>query len=259
MVAIKDYKHYTSEMLKSAYDKLGFVDKIFEPVEVVVDFGCADGAISEIIKLFYPNALVVGYDLPEVVELNDSGETVHYTSSLDEVRTIINGKTSLLVLNSVVHEIYNYERDPQAFLQFLFNMGFNYIWIRDLYIRQNYLPTDPKFVEVVNRLYNEYGDQVRDFAQIYGSIRDSKNFLHFLMKYKYVQNWDREVKEDYTLFGTNHDELKCQLDESGYVVVKQSLYSLPYTRNLIREEFGLELARNLCITHFYGLYKLKTK
>lgn len=259
MVAIKDYKHYTNEMLKSAYDKLGFVDKIFEPVEVVVDFGCADGAITEIIKLFYPNALVVGYDLPEVVELNDSGESVHYTSSLDEVRTLINGKTSLLVLNSVVHEIYNYESDPVAFIQTLFNMGFNYVWVRDLYIRQNYLATDPKFVEVVNRLYNEYSDQVRDFEQIYGPIRDSKNFLHFLMKYKYVQNWDREVKEDYTLFGANLDELKYQLEDSGYETVLERVYSLPYTRNMIQTEFGIDLGRNMCCTHFRGIYKLETK
>lgn len=254
MVTIKDYKHYTSEMLKSAYDKLGFVDKIFEPVDVVVDFGCADGKITEIIKMFYPNATIIGYDLPEVIAESE-GVGVYYTSSLEDVRNRIEGKTSLLVLNSVVHEIYNYEADPASFLDMLFTMGFNYIWIRDMYICQNYLSTDPQFVRTVNRLYDEYGDQVRDFEQIYGSIRDSKNFLHFLMKYKYIQNWDREVREDYTLFASNLDELKYQLEDYGYDVVFERVYSLPYTRNMIQEEFGIDLGRNMCCTHFRGIYK----
>ena len=37
-------------MQKSVLDKLFFIDKVFEPVESIVDFGCANG---ELIKAIY--------------------------------------------------------------------------------------------------------------------------------------------------------------------------------------------------------------
>ena len=44
---------YTEEMSKSIWDKAFFIDKI-PGAKCVIDFGCADGAVTNIIKLFYP-------------------------------------------------------------------------------------------------------------------------------------------------------------------------------------------------------------
>ena len=42
---IKDLNTYTSRMQKSVHDKMFFLDKVFEPISNVVDFGCANGEI----------------------------------------------------------------------------------------------------------------------------------------------------------------------------------------------------------------------
>ncbi|MGA1049083.1 MAG: hypothetical protein ACO3UU_13830, partial [Minisyncoccia bacterium] len=36
------------------------------------------------------------------------------------------------------------------------------------------------------------------FEKVWGSIfKDYRNFIHFLLKYRYTDNWEREVNENY--------------------------------------------------------------
>ena len=256
MTEIKDYKNYTGEMFKSAYDKLWFVDKIFEPIDYIVDFGCADGAVTRIIKLFYPDSVVIGYDLPNVIARNNerTDETVIYTADLDEIKEKIKDKKSILVLNSVVHEIYNYEKNPTEFLKKLFDLGFTFIWIRDLCITENDIVLDPYFKSTLDRIKTEYKDQVEDFEKIYGPVEYQKNFIHFLLKYKYITNWDREVRENYTLFGEKLTEVQKLLDNNYNTIIEET-YVLPYHQYTFFMEFGIDLEEGLCNTHFRGLYR----
>ncbi len=40
-------------------------------------------------------------------------------------------------------------------------------------------------------------NQLYSFEKRSGSINNNyRNFIHFLLKYKYTDNWDREVNED---------------------------------------------------------------
>jgi len=45
MEKINDYEIYTYRMKKRLLDKMFFLDKFFEPIENIVDFGCADGEL----------------------------------------------------------------------------------------------------------------------------------------------------------------------------------------------------------------------
>lgn len=45
MDKLKNIDVYVQRMQKSFLDKMFFVDKIFEPVETIVDFGCANGVL----------------------------------------------------------------------------------------------------------------------------------------------------------------------------------------------------------------------
>ena len=89
-----NYKVYNAQMVKSAYDKLGFVDKVFD-VEAVLDFGCADGSITEMIRIFFPEALIVGYDK---FQKNKSTSDIIYTQSWEKAKELVTGKKTILVI-----------------------------------------------------------------------------------------------------------------------------------------------------------------
>ena len=70
---------------------------------------------------------------------------------------------------------------------------------------------------------------------------DNRNFLHFLMKYKYVENWDREVKENY--FPITLEELLKKIPYD-YEIVYINTYCLPYTRSVVEKDFGISIKDN---------------
>ena len=302
---ISDPNHYNTEMAKSTYDKLGFVDKIFEPIDVIVDFGCADGSVTQFITVFFPDAEIIGYDLPEVLEMNhfnqagkeesqDSSERsssesdvtnaasplskITFTSSLDDVRARISGRRSLLVLNSVMHELYNYLPDPQGFIDGLLSMGFDYIWIRDIFVEapatgiDNSGAKDIPVMEhhaiveeisgVLARMREQgYADRLAEYEKAYakegsaGFTWTPRHFAHFLLKCRYTQNWDRELLEDYTLFGGHYDEFSAQAASRAYRTVFSENYVLPYVEYINRKDFGISLKESGYRTHYRGLFK----
>lgn len=252
-----NYDVYNASMVKSAYDKLYFVDKVFD-IDTIVDFGCADGAVTELIKFFFRNATVIGYDLYQENETNDR---VIYTQDLNEVKRLIKGKKTLLVMNSVVHEIYNYEDEPFEFLKDLFSLDFKYIFIRDLFItgKIDFTSIFTEIPRVTDILNAKYHDKVQDFEKIYGSITNTKNFIHFLQKFRYTANWKHEVEEDYTLFAEYYEKMAVILHDCGYTAEVNQQYVLPYIQDITMRDFGFNLIRNKCVTHFRGLYKKETK
>ena len=53
---------YTEEMSKSVWDKSFFMDKIIG-AKLVIDFGCADGAMIRMLAPLFPNTTFYGYDI----------------------------------------------------------------------------------------------------------------------------------------------------------------------------------------------------
>ena len=47
---ISDLSGYLYRMQKSMIDKMFFIDKIFEPVETIVEFGCANGELIKMLQ-----------------------------------------------------------------------------------------------------------------------------------------------------------------------------------------------------------------
>ena len=243
------YDIYNSRMLRSAYDKLGFVDKVFD-VDLVVDFGCADGAITQMIKMFMPEATVVGYDK---FQTGQEKEGVLFCNNFDELKKLVeNAKRPLLVMNSVVHEILNYEKEPILFLKELFSLNFKYIWIRDLKI-WNFGDVD---YNLIDTLREKYPEQVKDFEEIYGALDgewEPRNLLHFLLKFRYKENWEHEVQEDYTLFDKHYLQITEMLEENYNFLIDED-YVLPYVAEINKKEFGIDI-ETLGWTHFKGLWE----
>ena len=84
---------------------------------------------------------------------------------------------------------------------------------------------------------NDFGS-LDEFESIWGSIEYKKNFIHYLLKYRYKQNWDREVRENYLGYSTD-DIIKLVGDE--YEVIYRKDYILPFLYNKVEEDFGIKI------------------
>ena len=60
-----------------------------------------------------------------------------------------------------------------------------------------------------------------------GGLTSNKNFLHYLLTYRYVENWDREVRENY--FPHSIEEFLSKIP-TKYEVVYFEHYTLPFLR-----------------------------
>ena len=140
MNQISDINTYTSRMAKSCEDKLFFMNKISD-VKNIVDFGCADGTLIREMNKVMPNVRYIGYDNnPEMIRIAQSKSSSNSNISFtDTFPSNVCGKSSLLNLSSVIHEIYSYcnEDEIYEFWNNVFLSGFEYISIRDLCVSKN--------------------------------------------------------------------------------------------------------------------------
>lgn len=243
MNQISDINIYTSRMVKSCEDKLFFIDKISK-VKNIVDFGCADGSVIREMNKVLPGINYIGYDNnSDMIKIarNKSVDisNINYTNIFP--KDICN-KNSLLNLSSVIHEIYSYcsTDEVKKFWDNVFLSGFDYVSIRDMCISENVyrLTNRTDYWKLINTADK---NQIRDFEHNWGSLMRNNNFLHFLMKYKYVENWDREVKENY--FPITLEELISKIP-SDYEIAYIETYCLPYLKSIVEKDFGININDN---------------
>lgn len=249
---IQDYHVYTTGMSKSFKDKLFFLDKI-EDITGMVDFGCADGALINHISETLDDICLVGYDInPQMVELaKRKGVIGNFTSDFNEALYLVNPNRSLLNLSSVIHEVYSYSL-PHAvdtFWKNVFGSGFQYIAIRDFCISSS-VNRKADINDWVKLIQNGEPCQIADYEGIWGSLRDNRNLLHFLLKYRYISNWEREVRENY--FSLTLEKLLSKIPTDKYEIVYFQDYILPFTAMKIKEDFNIVIHDN---THIKLLLK----
>lgn len=256
MNKLRDYEIYTSRMRKSIYDKMFFVDKIFdENIDTLIDFGCADGELILHLHAFMPNVRFIGYDTSEVMleKAKDRIPFAELYSNWDDIevdpsRTIIN-------LSSVIHEIYSYctQAEIKEFWDRILNTGFAYIVVRDM-CKVNY-ECDITALQQWRKKVTDagYGKELSDFEKYWGPIKNNNQKTHFLLKYRYAENWDRELRENYMPLTAY--ELKWRL--VGYETMYYDFKPLPFIVDQIGKDLDIDMS--LVPTHFYGIFKKKEK
>jgi hypothetical protein len=198
--SIINYEVYNRGLDKSFQDKLFFLDKIDE-ITGLVDFGCADGALIQHMTGGLPDVKLVGYDInQEMIQLARGKDKTGklFTNDFNEAMCIDDADRSLLNLSSVIHEVYSYSM-PYAINEFwnsVFNSGFQYIAIRDFCVSAS-VNRKADVNDWVRVMQKANVNQVSDYESIWGSITENRNLVHFLMKYRYTANWEREVRENY--------------------------------------------------------------
>lgn len=245
-----DLSSYNENMAKGIEDKLFFLTHLDKNEEYIfVDFGCADGTlITTMFELFYKegcyNNEYIGYDISETMidfaktKFSYPTDKVNFTNSWDEVEVgLVNniGKKKVLILSSVIHEVYSYgtSDDVKSFWEKVTGCDFDYVCVRDMIPSRD---IERSNFSLSQYIYDNYGDmyQLKDFENTWGKITDNKNLVHFLLKYRWEINWNRELNENY--FPIYVDELISNM--SGYEIDYLERFRVPFLEECWKQNFG---------------------
>lgn len=242
MEKINNLTTYNDGMRKSMADKLFFLDVMKEKPELLVDYGCADGTLLQLIHDHNPKIELAGIDMNDDM-LEIASRKLPFANFkrgvVPKAMPGIDTKVSAINLSSVLHEVYSYctVAQERMFWHNLNTLGYDYIIIRDMVWNESgYLKADSADEEKLFRYADE--KQLADFATIWGDLSLRKNLYHFLLKYRYIKNWKREVAENYLGYST--DAIINNLS-SNYSVVYRKDYILPFLYDTVKKDFEIEL------------------
>lgn len=245
---IPDIKHYTCEMAKAVQDKVWFLDYIW--VNSMVDIGTADAAVPFHI-LGNVNKNLRGEIFEPCKNLFWEAERKVYGSDLKAFNDIDSFYAAmkerrpydLCLLSSVFHEIYSDNRYTP--LSKVFNAirisEARYVAVRDMHLSESFSSTPKHISEAIINFVKENPEQRERFDQ-YNSknhISRPENAIQYLLKYRYIVNWEHEIKENY--FAMNLDQVKEAMTLYGYEVFFERGFTPDFIANDIQENFGIDI------------------
>ncbi len=237
---ISDMSIYINRMQKSVLDKMFFIDKVFEPFSTIVDFGCANGELIKARKSLFCDYRYIGYDISEdmIAEARKNLPGDEFYSDWNGIEADFSD--SLLNISSTLHEVYSYstESEIELFWERVFGSGFKYIAIRDMMLSDiNGSAADLlQYNAVVND--KKYAEKLKDYESVWGKIKTQHDLVHYLLKYKYTENWEREVRENYVPITL--EQLYGKIPDN-YEVTYVQHFTLPYTAWQIKKDFNIDL------------------
>lgn len=252
MTPINNMDVYTAGMRKSMLDKIWWIDKIDEHIDAVLDYGCADGALLSLAHEINPMLKLYGYDFNEDM-INLAIKNVPFGNFSSEFYQLSNGiqrENAVLVASSVFHEIENYSEDIANEYYRIFHSGYKYIAIRDMFLSANSCGISNELTVSKVRQKFPY-DKLEEFERFMGPIHYNEHLLQFFLTYRYKENWDREVREDY--FPYTIEKFISEIPNE-YEIVYFDHYTLPFLREQVWKDFGVQLTEP---TH--GKILLKSK
>jgi hypothetical protein len=241
---IENKNLYINQMNSTISDKIFFADRI--NFDVIVDFGCADGSTLLKIKQLNPKIKLIGYDIDDDMiskakaNLPNALITNDWNRVVSEIQKY---KSPLLNLSSVIHEVYSYSNSNsiKSFWNNVFGGDFKYISIRDMIpsceINRDEISTFKDDTSKVRRMTNQ--KLLSSFENKWGHISDNyRTFIHYLLKYKYTDNWNREVLENYLPITL---ETLISKIKDGYKIVYQENFILPFFKKQIKNDFNIDI------------------
>ena len=253
--AISNIQSYIEGMNYTMHDKMFFAEMV--DFDAIVDFGCADGTFLENISKLLPNVKLIGYDLDDAMlsRAKTKVPKAKFTNNwMEVIRLISYSKKPLLNLSSVIHEVYSYSslKDVNKFWNIqVFGSEFKYISIRDmipsLELGREELSVFKTDVKNIRQKSDKF--LLKSFEDRWGSITSYKNLVHYLMKYRFSDNWDREVNENYLPISL--ETLKSKIP-SNYKIVYEKDFLLPFLKQQVKKDFNVNLTHS---THIKMILK----
>lgn len=253
---IQDIDAYVKSMSATLFDKCWWLDKIPPEINTIVDYGCAQGDLAIFIDRIYPGRFkYIGIDnSPEMLALASHNHHLHFAKQDSEFYAQLSGvaqkcdtSKTILVLNSVMHEIFSYltEAEQKALLLEMFSAGFSYIAIRDMYMPElEEVPLEALFKSILCSPYagmwNEFNHYLNNNPRSGSGWNNiALRMAEFLMKYRYAGNWQREMKETY--FWPWMPMISSLSPESrAYKIAFTNRFYIPFIRDRVSEDFGID-------------------
>lgn len=241
---IADFDDYIEGMKMSMEDKLFFVDKL--DFDVIVDFGCANGTFLSLVQNMKPNVKLIGYDLDDTMLLKAEsilGEEALLTSRWEQVVLELSKyEKPLLNLSSVIHEVYSYSHSSvikKFWEQQVFGGNFKWITIRDMIPSVEIHKDERKSFEDDVKRVKDLADPyyLESFEERWEPIENNyRTFVHFLLKYRYIDNWQRELNENY--LPVSLETVKKKIP-SSYKIISEEDFVVPFIKEKVMEDFGI--------------------
>jgi len=244
-ISIDNLNKYLDDMTKGFKDKLFFLDKI--NLDVLVDFGSADGQMLSHLSKIKPNMKLIGYDIDEnmIKQSQSKYPNITFTDNWNEVITSLgkrnaNTKKGIL-LSSVIHEVYSYaggKNIKKFWNEQVFNNNFDYVIIRDMIPSTEFNKMN---IIDVNKIKEKSDPKyLKEFEDEWGTITDNfRTLLHWLLKYKYTDNWERELKENYLPVTIEH--FKHSKIPPGWDIIFEEHYTYDYIKKQVKKDFDIDL------------------
>lgn len=264
---IRDLDTYIRGMSATISDKLWWVKMMPDEIDTVIDYGCAQGDLA----LFLDRYRYIGIDnSPEMLSLARHNHALHFGRQSEFYPSLIESSgrydpsTTVLVLNSVMHEIFSYlsSGEINALFEEMFGSGIRYIAIRDMHLPD--MDTMWKLCSHSNKerieQSHKYSGLWDDYIEymMYGRYKEGYKqepvgryayermplyITEFLLKYRYVENWRREMRE-YYLWPWVEMISKFIRDEGNtsgvYAVAHNSEFRIPFLVDKIKEDFNID-------------------
>lgn len=239
-------EEYNTHLQYTLSSKLFFLPHIpVKEISVVTDFGCANAALLKLLDKVMPRARLHGVDndpKQRAAALDNFPGLDAVWAELPSRLHTWEGTSSLLILTSVLHEVASFGHSLTDFWNEVEARDYDYIAIRDFSVpawsRAHRVPrmwSQPICEQSIEDpvLY----DQMFSFDRVWGPLGNLYNFMHFLLKRPYAQNWAREMQEN-CLFA-DQTELIETLTASKKYRVKHLRFTTPKKfRELTERDLG---------------------
>lgn len=248
MEEIANPKQYLERMSKPLQEKLKIAKFIPSGVKNVLDVGCADGTVTLALADMFPAVTFVGIDLDQqFIEQAQQKVGTRKNVSFEKIylreRLLRPERFDVVLFCSVLHEFYSYGEGISTVVKALsdshemLNKKGTLI-IRDMILYDYATRSELWVTEMKRKIISKEGVShlFNDFEKIFGGMVSIKQLNHFLLKYMYSDNWERESKENYVPVSfEEYDQIFRLL---GMSVLFQRSSTIPFLKEKWVADFG---------------------
>lgn len=239
---------YLEAMSKPLQEKLRIAQYIPSGKISILDVGCADGVVTSALADLFPEAEILGVDLSdEFINLakNRTGERHNLNFEKVYLRDLLarDKKYDVITFCSVLHEFFSYGEGISSVVKALADAHEllkpnGRIIIRDMILPDYSYQSNFNLDSILSKVSSKLDPHIiPDFQKHYGEIRSLAQINHLLLKYMYIENWEREVKENYTPL--SFDKYQTILNLLGLTIEFTQSYKISYLREKWINDFDL--------------------
>lgn len=252
MEEIANPKTYLERMSKPLQEKLKIASFIPKGTKSLLDVGCADGTMTLALAEMYPEIEFVGLDLNEsfiAIAQAKIGKlrNIRFETGFLRERLATPERFEVVLFCSVLHEFFSYGEGTSTVVKALADAheilkpGGTLI-IRDMILYDYAEQAELWIPEMKEKVLKKEGmfRFLADFEKYFGEIKSVKELNHFLLKYMYTDNWEREVRENYVPISfEKYDQIFRLL---GMSVLFQRSSTIPYLKEKWVKDFDFSAA-----------------